>query len=124
MLSRKKNNRKKLIDWKKLPFYLPRNLINVLKKAVSEKAHRYSNTSEFLAQLSKVRITLPNWIQSSNGYELRDWKNLNYLINKEEGKFILKKKGISVKGYRKDTKFTGNSYLEIYNELKQKVGLP
>lgn len=120
----KKIKGKRLLDWGSLPCFVPSTIVTVLKKATSEKASRYSNTSELLAQLSKVRTNLPDWIDTSQGYELRNWNGVNYFICEEKGKYLLKKKKTSSTVFRTDKSIPGSNYSEIFSKLKQKIKLP
>jgi len=120
----KKIKGKRLLDWGSIPCFVPNTITSVLKRATSEKTNRYTNTSEFLAQLSKVRSNFPDWLISSKGYELHNWKGIDYLISEEKGKFILKKKKNTSTDFRTDRSITGGCHSEIYNKLKQKVKLP
>jgi len=120
----KKVKGKRLLDWKSLPCFVPNAIKSVLKKATSDKKNRYSNTSEFLADLSKVRKNLPDWIFTSEGCQLYNWKGIDYLICEEKEKFIIKKKKNSSSNYRTDRQVTGNSKEEVYDRLKNKIQLP
>ena len=119
----KKIKGKRLLDWGSIPCFVPNTITSVLKKATSEKKNRFTNTSEFLAQLSKVRTNFPDWLISSKGYELHNWKGVDYLICKEKEQFVLKKKNSS-QNFRADRSITGSCRSEVYMKLKQKIKLP
>lgn len=120
----KKIKGKRLIDWGSLPCFVPSNIVTVLKKATSDKTNRYSNTSEFLSQLSKVRINFPDWLITSQGYELRNWNGIDYMICEEKGRFVLKKKKNTSTAYRADRSISGNDFQKIFRQLKRKISLP
>jgi len=114
----------KLLDWSSIPFYVPKKVVKVLKKAVLDKEKRYANVSEFLAELAKVRAGLPDWIASKEGYELRDWKGNDYLLVESGGKIIMKKRKHKSKTFRVDNSIKAQDFDAAYNQLKNKVGLP
>lgn len=120
----KKIKGKRLLDWKSIPCFVSNTIINVLKRATSEKTNRYTNTSEFLAQLSKARRDFTDWLITAKGYALNNWKGIDYLVCKDKGKFIIKKKKITSTDFRADRSITGISHSEIYNKLKRKIKLP
>jgi serine/threonine protein kinase len=120
----KKIKGKRLLNWDILPCFVPNTIITVLKRATCEKNKRYTNTSEFLAQLSKVRSNFPDWLITSEGYELYNWKGIDYLICEDKGKYVLKKKKTSSSDFRADRSITGDSQAKVYNKLKRKIKLP
>lgn len=114
----------KLLDWDSIPFYVPKKVVKVLKKAVLDKDNRYANVSEFLAELAKVRAGLPDWIASKEGYELSNWKGNDYLLIESSGQIILKKRRHKSKTFRIDNSIKSKDFCSAYNQLKGKVGLP
>ncbi|WP_436899529.1 protein kinase domain-containing protein [Acinetobacter gyllenbergii] len=120
----KRINMGKLLDWGSIPFYVPKKVIKVLKKAVQDQHNRYSNVSEFLAELAKVRAGLPDWIANKEGYTLSDWKGNDYLLLESTGQIILKKRKHGSNIFRVDNSVKAKNYAIAYNQLKDKVGLP
>lgn len=120
----KKVKGKRLLDWECLPCFVPNDIKSVLKRATSEIRNRYSNTSEFLANLSKVRKDFPEWLITAEGCQLYNWKGIDYLICEEKESYIVKKKKTSSSDYRADRKIKGNSQEEVYAMLKNKIQLP
>jgi serine/threonine protein kinase len=114
----------KLLDWGSIPFYVPKKVVKVIKKAVSDINKRYSNVSEFLAELAKVRSGLPDWISGEEGQELRNWKGNDYLLIESGGQVILKKRKHKSKVFRIDNSVKGKDFTIAYDQLKNKVGLP
>lgn len=114
----------KLIEWTKLPVYVPSKIKRVLKKATSDSKSRYTNVSEFLCELTRVCLQLPNWMSSKEGYTLRDWKGIDYFLFAERGVYRVKKKKNSSSKFIKDNRFIGSSYKEIYGKLKYGIKLP
>ena len=114
----------KLIEWDSIPFYVPNKVVKVIKKAVLSKDKRYANVSEFLAELTKVRAGLPNWIASKEGFELHDWKGNDYLLTESSEKVILKKRKHKMKTFRVDNSIQAEEFSIAYNQLKDKIKLP
>ncbi|QLE85349.1 protein kinase [Shewanella sp. Scap07] len=114
----------KLLDWSSIPFYVPKKIIRVIKKATLNHGKRYSNVSEFLAELAKVRAGLPDWIASQEGYQLRNWKGNDYLLVNIDGKITLKKRKHKSKLFRVDHSVKESDINSAFNKLKIKIGLP
>ncbi len=112
----------KLIDWDDLPFFVPNSLKRVLRKAVSPTEKRYKMVSEFLADLSKLRGQLPDWIVKDDGFRLRNWKGLDYHIRSEDLCVMKRKKGN--KTFRVDNSYQGTNINQIHAEMKERLGLP
>ena len=70
----------KLVNWCALPFYVPHAVRRILKRATAKREARYANTSEFLADLARVRASLPNWLERKDGYYLDGWNGTDYVI--------------------------------------------
>lgn len=113
-----------LLNWSSIPFYVPGRIIRVLKKATLDRSKRYTNVSEFLASLAKVRAGLPDWIAYKGHYELPNWKGNDYLILESSGKIILKKRKHGSKNYRVDNSIKANDIKSAFHQLKDKIGLP
>jgi serine/threonine protein kinase len=118
---RKRVETGKLVDWKDLPFYVPISVKRALKAAISPINKRYKNGSEFLAELARVRGKLPDWIVHDDGYLLRNWKGIDYLICDN---FTVMKRKHGKKDFRTDNSFTGKSLEEIHEEMTARLGLP
>jgi serine/threonine protein kinase len=114
----------KLVDWGTLPFFVPDAVRRILKRATAKKESRYTNTSEFLADLARIRANLPDWLERKDGYHLYGWSGNDYMITQEKSVPIVKKRKIGNREYRRDRSLTGRSYEEIYSRLSSKVGLP
>ena len=120
----KKIKGRRLLDWGSLPCFVPKAIITILKRATSGKNNRYTTTSEFLAQLANVRMNFPEWLITSEGCKLYNWKGIDYLICQEKGKYILKKRKTSSPDFRAVRSITGCSQAEVYTKLKRKIILP
>lgn len=112
----------KLMDWASLPFYVPSNIRRALKVAVSPTEKRYKKGSEFLAELSRIRGKIPDWIVADDGYILRDWKSVDYLIRSEDCTVLKRKTGSQA--FRVDNSYGGANMDSIYEEMKERLGLP
>jgi len=119
----KKIKSRKLLDWKSLPFYVSEKVKRVLKRTVSKHGKRYESVSEFLQDLLRVKIGMPNWIYNSKGYELRNWKKNDYLLLENKGEIILKKKKHSTSLYRVDNRVKSKDFTSAYKILKKKIGI-
>jgi serine/threonine protein kinase len=115
---------KRLLNWNNLPCFVPKNIVSILKKATNSKESRFSNTSEFLAQLLKIRSNFPEWRTNSKGHQLWNWKGMDYLITEEGKEIIVKKKKASSSTYRKEKSLSGASYKEVHAKLRAKIKLP
>jgi len=113
----------KLLDWNSLPFYVSDKVKRVLRRAVSKHDKRYRNVSEFLQDLLRVKIGMPNWLFNKKGYELRNWKKNDYLLLESNGKIILKKKKHSNSIYRTDNSVKANDFKSAYETLKKKIAV-
>lgn len=113
----------KLVNWGALPFYVPHTVKRILKRATAKREVRYTNTSEFLADLARIRSNLPEWVKRADGYYLNGWKGIDYIITQEEEIPIVKKRRAGNQEYRRDRSFTGGSYEELCESLRSKVGL-
>ena len=120
--SKIKSNR--LLDWNSLPFYVSQKVKRVLKAATVERAKRYTNVSEFLSELAKVKMDLPDWMTTEDGYILENWKGNDYLLVEENAKVVLKKKKNGSKSFRIDNSIKANNISQVYTDLKKKIGLP
>lgn len=114
----------KLLDWNSIPFYVPKKVKKVLKAAVSGHGERYQNVSEFLSELAKIKADIPDWMSSKDNYELRNWKGNDYLLEKNKGQVILKKKKHTAKTFRIDNSVKAANFVQAYDLLKKKLGLP
>jgi serine/threonine protein kinase len=120
----KKAKSGKLLDWSSIPFYVPKKVVKAVKNAVANRDKRYTNVSEFLSELAKVRAGLPDWISSKDGYQLRDWKGNDYLLLESGEQIILKKRKHKAKLFRVDNSVKAQDFDTAYIQLKRKVGLP
>ena len=59
-----------------------------------------------------------------DGYELEGWKGNDYLLLKNKGQVIMKKKKNKAKTFRVDNSIKVNSFPEAYELLKKNFGLP
>jgi serine/threonine protein kinase len=114
----------RLFDWNSLPFYVPKKVKNVLKVAISSHDKRYQNTSEFLSELAKIKIGLPDWITSGEGYELNNWNGNDYLLVENNGYVILKKRKHGSDLFRVDNSIKAKDIDVAYQRLQSKLGLP
>lgn len=114
----------KLADWKSLPFYIPRGLVLILKRAVCAYSTRYKTTSEFLAALMKIRGKLPDWIKEDNDICLRNWKGNDYLLYKSRNEVRLKKKKVTSSVYRRIRGVSGISFEKAFLKMKKEISLP
>jgi len=114
----------KVLDWSTLPPFVPNSIKRILKKAVSKYDTRYKNVSEFLADLSRVRANLPEWIRREEGCYLENWKGTDYLIAEGKYTFNVKKRRHGNKKFISDTALTGQTFEESFELLKGHVGLP
>ncbi len=114
----------KLINWKDLPFFVPKSIIRVLKKATNKPKSRYSNISEFIAGLQSAKSNLPYWQKNSEGIKLSNWYGNDYLITSLKDKSIVKKGKSGNESFRKDNRFLGTSHRDVYASLKEKLNLP
>lgn len=113
-----------LLEWDSVPCFVPKKLVTVLRRATTKEGSKYSKVSELMAELQKVRVTLPEWIVSSDGWELRNWKGRDYLITvHEETPSVLKRKHGNTK-FITDKKFTGTDSDELFEQLAAELGLP
>jgi serine/threonine protein kinase len=114
----------KVMDWSSLPFYVPNKVKRVLKASVAIHGKRYSNVSEFLAELAKVKAILPNWMKTTDGFLLEDWNGNDYLLFEENGNAVLKKRKHGREAFRSDNSVKGNSLSDAFGVLKKQIGLP
>lgn len=112
----------KLIDISNLPFYVPSSIKKVLRAAISPIEKRYKNVSDFLAQLSRLRGHLPDWIVHEDGFLLNNWKGLDYLIHKRDLTVSKRKSGKMT--FRVDNSYSGTNIIEIHDMLKDRLDLP
>lgn len=112
----------KLINWSELPFFVPKSLQRALKISLSANNKRYKTVSEFLAELSRLRGKLPDWIIHEEGFLLSDWKGVDMLI-RVEGLTVMKRKSGN-QAFRIDNSYNGTTIDEIYNMMKKRLGLP
>jgi serine/threonine protein kinase len=110
----------KLVDWGTLPFYVPSRVKAILRSAISITGRRPSTVSELLAELLRARANLPDWMLHEDGFLLRDWHGVDYLIH--DAKNVLMKKGRKSREFRVDNGITGIKSKQIYLSLKEKYG--
>lgn len=114
----------KLLDWASIPFYVPKKVIKTLKKAVMGKSKRYTNVSEFLVELSRVRAGLPDWIACDTGYTLRNWLGNDYMLFESAENVLMKKRKHGSIKFRQDTRIRAPDYAIAHDQLKKIIGLP
>lgn len=114
----------KLLNWNSIPCYVPKKVVAALKKALLPKNKRYTNVSEFLTELARVRAGLPDWIISKEGYMLRDWKGNDYLLIESNLGVTLKKRKHNTVNFRMDNSIKAQDFSTAYNQLKNKIALP
>lgn len=120
----KKAKTGKLLNWNSIPFYVPKKVTKVLRNSVANRDKRYTNVSEFLNELAKVKAGLPDWMASKKGYELRDWKGNDYMLIESGDQIILKKRKHKAKLFRVDNSVKAQDFDTAYGKLKVKLGLP
>jgi serine/threonine protein kinase len=114
----------KLLDWDSVPCFVPRRFVTALRRATTKEGSKYSNVSEFMFELQKVRATLPDWIVTSEGWKLTNWKGRDYLITvNEDLPSVMKRKHGNTK-FITDKKYTGRNPNAIFEQLTSEIGLP
>ena len=113
-----------LLDWSSIPCFVPTPLKRVLRKATKSHGDRYGSVSEFLAELARVRIGLPEWVQTSDGPKLENWNGNDFLLEEGGGVFRVKKKRHNSMSYRIDNTFTPGELDVVFGQLRSSIGLP
>ncbi|SDP72414.1 Protein kinase domain-containing protein [Rhodoferax sp. OV413] len=112
-----------LLDWTKIPAYVPRKLVRSLRRATSIDG-RYRDVSEFLAELAAVG-PLPDWIvEGPQAWTLRDWKKQDYCLVAENGNVIVKKSRSGAAKFSTDHALSGGSWSDVFKRVAEKLGLP
>jgi serine/threonine protein kinase len=114
----------KLLDWESVPCFVPRRFVNTLRRSTTKEGSKYSNASELLAELQKVRAMLPDWMVVSDGWQLSNWKGRDYLlmVHAKPPKVMKKKHGSNK--FITDNQFTGSNPGEVFRQLADDIGLP
>ena len=114
----------KLLNWDTVPSFVPKRFVTTLRRATTKNGSIYSSASEFLAELQKVRATLPDWMATSEGWQLTDSNGRDYLLTvHDEPIRMLKRKHGNAK-WITDNRFVGSNPEEVLAELAQEIGLP
>ncbi|WP_459570506.1 protein kinase domain-containing protein [Cupriavidus sp. 8B] len=111
-----------LVDFSTLPHYVPAAIKRTLRAAISSADKRYSSVSEFLAELSRLRGNMPDWSTRREGVLLRNWNGVDYRIPHDEVAILKCKSG--GEKYRYDKSYTCGSYAELFDQMKERLGLP
>ncbi len=118
-----KIQRSRLIDLSSLPCFVPRNIMTILRKAISQTS-RYSAPCEILADLTNARASLPEWIIRGESMELLNWGGKDFLLCRDGSDFIAKKRKTGAKKFQKDNSIAkAPSIGRVYDALKKKIGL-
>jgi serine/threonine protein kinase len=112
----------KLVNLTDLPFYVPSGIKRVIKSAISPIEKRYQNVSDFLAEMSRLRGKLPDWITHEGGFILNNWKGVDYFVHPEELTVMKRKTGNNT--FRTDNSYSGTNIDQIHNTMKERLGLP
>jgi serine/threonine protein kinase len=114
----------KLLDWDIIPSFVPKRFVTSLRRATTKSGSKYSNVSEFLAELQRFRATMPDWMATADGWRLDNWKGRDYLVTVYEDPVRVMKRKHGNEKWVRDTKFTGDNHDEIYAQLSGEIGLP
>lgn len=114
----------RLLDWSSIPLFVPKKVIRVLKGATSKSGSKYSNTSEFLLELQKVRAAMPEWIVKNDSWSLTNWKGKDYLLVQLDGDVGVKKRKHGNTKYISDRSLSGGDLVTVYSKLADHLELP
>lgn len=113
----------RLVDFSSLPFFVPRSIKTILRKAIST-SNRYSSTCEFLADLNNIRASLPEWIMDGDSLVLNEWEGKDYFLCQEGSLYLVKKRKSGSVKFKKDNSFGRADTLEsLYEIVKNKLGI-
>lgn len=116
-----KIEKQRLVDLSSLPFFVPRSVKSILRKAISSK-NRYSSACEFLADLNNMRASLPEWIIDGDSLELNGWEGKDYLLYREGAFYGVKKRRSGDPKFKKDNSFGRADTIEdLYEKVKEKL---
>ncbi len=113
-----------LLDWATIPCFVPKRFVTALRRSATKTGSKYSNTSEFLAELQRVRAVLPEWMVTEDGWELSNWKGRDYLVTVGDQALRVMKKKHGNTRFVTDHQFTGNDPVEVFQQLTAVIGLP
>jgi serine/threonine protein kinase len=113
-----------LLDWATVPCFVPKRFVTALRRSTTKTGSKYSNTSEFLAELQRVRAVLPEWMITEDGWELSNWKGRDYLVTVDDQTVrVMKRKHGNTK-FVTDHRFIGDDPVEIFEQMAVDIGLP
>jgi len=110
-----------LVDWRKVPFFVPKSLVRCLKRAVC--GARYGSCSEFLFELQRAGAGLPNWIVDGESLVLRDWHGRDYLLSIEGDDAVVRKRSTGKKRFIQDNQLSGGGLPVVYSRLRRQLGI-
>jgi len=110
-----------LVDWKKVPFFVPKSLVRCLKRAVS--GARYASCSEFLFELQRTGANMPNWIVQGENVLLMDWRGRDYQLGVQGGDVIVRKRSTGKKRFIQDNQLSGGGLPAVYSKLRRQLGV-
>lgn len=116
--------KQKLLDWSTVPCFVPNSLKRVLRKATRDHAKRYQSVSEFLSELARVKLDMPDWIYAAEGLKLENWNGNDYVIEQKGELFSVRKKRHGSISFRADNTYTPGSLQEVHAQLIAHIGLP
>lgn len=114
----------KLLDWKTVPCFAPRRFVTILRRATTKEGSKYSTVSEFLAELQKIRATLPDWKVIPEGWLLSDWKGRDYLLSMDDQPMRAMKRKHGNSKFITDNRLTGTTREDAFARLANEIGLP
>lgn len=113
-----------ILAWKSVPCFVPKKFVSALRRTTTKEGSKYSKVSELMAELQRIRVNLPEWMVSSEGWELNNWKGRDYLITAhEKNPIVLKRKHGNTK-FITDKKFNGADADELFEQLSAELELP
>lgn len=110
-----------LIDWASLPQYVPSAITRVLKRAT--KGARYDTCSEFLFELQRAGVGIPNWIQQGDTWVLMDWRGRDYRLSGLNGNVAVHKRAAGKTKFIADNQLSGGDLRTVYGRLSSQLGL-
>lgn len=97
----------KLIDLKRMPFFIPRKLKRIISKATAvDESKRYQNTSSFMLDIHNYMAKAVNWIYCGDYIYAKHRKEFEFRIKVDGEVIAVEKKGKA--GWRKFNKAGGN----------------
>jgi hypothetical protein len=107
----------KMLDYATIPFWVPKSLKDVVKKACRIAPNkRLQSAADFMAELHKAKSVLPNWSLEDGILTMTD--TTSYRLVPQNVEWAVEKKAQTT--WRKDNSFGGMTKAEIVDEINHR----